>query len=93
MNVKGFILWRLGVIPSHSPYLKFKVGTGFSDHQREHPPAINSIITYKFQELTDDGVPRFPVFVGERIDMDAPKDAVIIRKSGDADEEAGEAEV
>lgn len=37
---------------------KFKVGTGMSDHQREHPPKVGAIITYKFQELTPDGVGR-----------------------------------
>ncbi len=39
------------------------VGTGFSDAQRERPPAIGSLITLKYQELTSAGVPRFPVFV------------------------------
>jgi hypothetical protein len=32
---------------------------------------------YRFFELTPDGIPRFPSFVGERIDMTAPKDAVL----------------
>jgi len=48
---------------------EFKVGTGFSDAQREAPPAIGSIITFRYQELTNDGVPRFPSFVGERVDV------------------------
>eukprot|EP00045_Choanoeca_perplexa_P012521 m.137072 g.137072 ORF g.137072 m.137072 type:complete len:269 (-) comp16040_c0_seq3:377-1183(-) len=56
----------------------FKVGSGMSDHDRDHPPAIGAIVTYRFQELTDDGIPRFPTFVGERVDMTAPKDAVIV---------------
>ena len=41
----------------------FKVGTGFSDAQREDPPAVGAIITVRYQELTRAGVPRFPVFV------------------------------
>jgi ATP-dependent DNA ligase len=52
----------------------FKVGTGLTDRQREKPPAIGSIVTYRFQELTASGVPRFPVFVGVRIDLDEPAD-------------------
>ena len=40
----------------------FKLGTGFTDAQRENPPAIGTIVTYKYQELTKGGVPRFPVF-------------------------------
>jgi DNA ligase-1 len=44
----------------------FKVGTGFTDKQRENPPSIGSKITYKYQELTKAGVPRFPAFVAAR---------------------------
>ena len=36
------------------------VGTGFSDAQREHPPSPGTVITLKYQELTDAGIPRFP---------------------------------
>jgi DNA ligase-1 len=39
------------------------VGTGFSDAMRANPPAIGSTITFRYQELTDAGVPRFPSFV------------------------------
>jgi DNA ligase-1 len=42
---------------------QFSVGTGFSDAQRENPPAIGSTITFRYQELSDRGVPRFPSFV------------------------------
>ena len=48
---------------------QFCVGTGFSDAQRERPPAIGSVITFRYQELTDGGVPRFPSFVRERRDV------------------------
>lgn len=44
----------------------FQVGTGFSDAQREAPPAVGSRVTVRFQELTKAGVPRFPVFVAVR---------------------------
>ncbi|KAG6818130.1 hypothetical protein H0H87_000035 [Tephrocybe sp. NHM501043] len=55
----------------------FNVGTGLSDKQRKSPPKIGAIITYRFQELTRDGVPRFPSYIGEAIDKDEPKDAEI----------------
>ena len=45
---------------------KFKVGTGFTDHDRANPPAINSIITIKFFKYTDKGVPRHAVYKGIR---------------------------
>ena len=48
--------------------VKFKVGSGFSDAQRANPPKIGSIITYKYQNLTEKGLPRFPIFLRVRED-------------------------
>ena len=48
---------------------QFAVGTGFSDRQRERPPAIGATITFRYQELTDGGVPRFPSFVRACVDQ------------------------
>ncbi|KAE8191182.1 hypothetical protein CF336_g4978, partial [Tilletia laevis] len=56
---------------------RFKVGTGFTDSHRNNPPPVGSIITYKFQELSQDGIPRFPVFKGIAADKTKPKDAVV----------------
>jgi DNA ligase-1 len=47
---------------------KFAVGTGFSDREREKPPAIGATVTFRYQELSDTGVPRFPSWVGVRVD-------------------------
>ncbi|KAG2760289.1 hypothetical protein JG687_00006609 [Phytophthora cactorum] len=60
----------------------FKVTSGLSDQQRGKPPAIGSIIVYKCQELTNDGIPRFPVFVGLTVDKTCPKDPVIANAVG-----------
>ena len=43
--------------------IKFKIGSGFSDEIRKNPPKIGTIITYKFQNLTNNNKPRFPVFL------------------------------
>jgi len=51
---------------------RFNVGTGLSDAEREAPPALGAVITFRYQELSDDGVPRFPSYVGERIDVELP---------------------
>eukprot|EP01062_Namystynia_karyoxenos_P029064 TRINITY_DN21909_c0_g1_i1.p1 TRINITY_DN21909_c0_g1~~TRINITY_DN21909_c0_g1_i1.p1 ORF type:complete len:697 (+),score=140.25 TRINITY_DN21909_c0_g1_i1:69-2159(+) len=51
---------------------RFNVGTGFTDAMRRKPPKVGAIITVKYQELTVGGVPRFPVFVGERCDVSWP---------------------
>jgi len=45
---------------------EFSVGTGFSDAQRASPPPVGSVITFRYQELSDAGVPRFPSFVRVR---------------------------
>ncbi|KAL8277259.1 hypothetical protein RQP46_010328 [Phenoliferia psychrophenolica] len=72
---------------------RFSCGSGLTDAQREKPPKIGAIISYRFQEITKDKVPRFPTFVGERIDVKGPKDADVESKGGkkkkndDAEEE------
>jgi DNA ligase-1 len=52
---------------------RFAVGTGLSDAERENPPPVGSTITFRYQELTDGGVPRFPSFVGVRSDVKVDK--------------------
>lgn len=54
---------------------EFKVGSGLTDKDHRRPPKIGSIITYKFQEYTNSGSPRFPTYLGVRIDATEPKDA------------------
>lgn len=62
---------RLGALLVELPNgTRFKVGTGMSDAERKQPPAIGEIITVRYQELTDAGVPRFPSFIGVREDVD-----------------------
>jgi DNA ligase 1 len=64
---------RLGALAVVLPDgTEFAVGTGFSDAQREQPPAIGSTITFRYQELTDRGVPRFPSFVRVHEDAEQP---------------------
>jgi hypothetical protein len=47
----------------------FTVGTGFTDAQRNKPPKIGSVITFRYQELSDAGNPRFPTFQRVREDI------------------------
>lgn len=46
-----------------------------TNKDRRNPPKKGTIITYKFQEYSNSGTPRFPTYVGIRIDMTEPKDA------------------
>jgi len=41
----------------------FFIGSGFSDKDRENPPPLNSLITFRHQGYTDSGIPRFAVFI------------------------------
>jgi len=61
---------------------RFNVGTGFSDSEREDPPAIGAIITFRYQELSDGGVPRFPSYVGVRIDATEPSTLTTEHRAG-----------
>lgn len=83
---KGRHKGRCGALRVEMPDgTRFSVGTGLSDAQRENPPAVDAVITYRYQELTKDGVPRFPSYVGERIDAEfksvAKKKSVTKKKS------------
>src|SRR5439155_14966785 len=55
---------RLGALLVELPDgTRFSVGTGFSDAERKDPPPPGSVITFRYQELSDGGVPRFPSYV------------------------------
>lgn len=47
----------------------FKIGSGFSDKMRKNPPKIGEILTYKYQNLTKTGLPRFPVFLRKKDEL------------------------
>ena len=51
---------------------RFSVGTGFSDAERAAPPPLGAVITFRYQELSEGGVPRFPTYVGVRDDVVMP---------------------
>ncbi|WP_299006745.1 DNA ligase [uncultured Shewanella sp.] len=44
---------------------EFKLGTGFNDAQRMHPPKIGSQVSYEYRGLTHKGIPRFASFIQE----------------------------
>ena len=45
---------------------RFKIGSGFSDAERQNPPAPGTIITFKYYGLTSKGTPRFASFLRVR---------------------------
>ena len=52
--------------------LRFRIGSGFSDAQRAHPPPLGSQVTYRYNGLTANGTPRFARFLRIRYDVPPP---------------------
>jgi DNA ligase 1 len=52
------------------PAQRFKLGTGFTEAQRQDPPAVGTQVTYRFRGLNDSGIPRFASFM--RVHDDQP---------------------
>ncbi len=46
--------------------IRFYVGSGLKDRERERPPPLGSIITFKHQGFTGNGIPRFASFLRVR---------------------------
>lgn len=47
---------------------RLKLGTGFTDAQREDPPPVGTWVTYRYRGTTDKGIPRFASFLRVRED-------------------------
>jgi DNA ligase-1 len=62
---------------------RFSVGTGLSDREREAPPKVGAVVTFRYQELSDGGVPRFPSYVGVRDDVKWPPDNALKGKTAE----------
>ena len=43
-----------------------RLGSGFSDEQRKNPPQPGAVVTYRYRDLTANGVPRFATFLRVR---------------------------
>lgn len=48
---------------------RFKIGSGFSDIERQNPPPIGSVVTYKYFGKTKRGKPKFASFLRIRSDV------------------------
>jgi DNA ligase-1 len=58
---------RLGSLVVELPdKTRFKIGTGFSDVERDNPPPVGCTITFKYYGFFKSGVPRFPSFLRVR---------------------------
>lgn len=50
-----------------------KIGSGLSDQQRVDAPQIGTLVTFQYMGLTRKGLPRFPVFLRVRSDLNPNK--------------------
>lgn len=69
-NGKGKYATKLGSITCENHRGRFRIGSGFKDKDRENPPPIGAMITYKYRGVTNSGKPRFATFWRVRADME-----------------------
>ncbi|MCM2680406.1 DNA ligase [Echinimonas agarilytica] len=58
---------KLGALWIRNQFNQYiKVGSGFSDRERESPPPIGAQVSYKYSGFTSTGLPRFASFLRQR---------------------------
>lgn len=68
---KGKHAGRLGaLLVETSDGIRFRLGSGFTDAERETPPVVGSWVTYRYRGFNDSGIPRFATFLRVREDID-----------------------
>lgn len=61
---KGKYQGKMGALLVETPTgIQFKLGTGFSDAERAHPPPIGCQVTYTYRDVTNTGKPKFASFL------------------------------
>lgn len=61
---KGRLAGRVGALRVRDREgREFLIGTGFSDDERDKPPAIGRVLTYRYRGRTETGLPRFASFL------------------------------
>lgn len=70
---KGKYAGMLGALVVRLPDgRQFRLGSGFTDAQRASPPAVGSLVTFRYNGLTSKGLPRFARFQRVRLDPPPP---------------------
>ena len=61
---KGKLHGLMGALLLEAPANKcFRLGSGFSEADRNDPPKVGSVVTYRYRGHTSNGVPRFASFL------------------------------
>lgn len=62
---------RLGaLLVKNDEGVEFRIGSGLSDVDREHPPAIGTVITFQYYGHYPSGIPKFPSYLRIRADLE-----------------------
>lgn len=70
---KGKYRGMLGALIVEQDGMRFRLGSGLSDAQRADPPPIGTWVTYRFNGLTANGLPRFARFLRVRHELPPPE--------------------
>ena len=61
---RGKYAGLLGALEVRTPEgRRFLLGSGLSDAQRRTPPVVGSVVTYRYHDMTNTGLPRFASFM------------------------------
>ncbi|OHC62812.1 MAG: DNA ligase [Rhodocyclales bacterium GWA2_65_19] len=64
---KGKYVGMLGALQMEMPDgRRFSLGSGLTNTLRRSPPPVGTLITYRYRELTKNGIPRFPRYLRVR---------------------------
>ena len=64
---KGKYAGMLGALQMEMPDgRRFSLGSGLTDAVRRSPPGVGTLLTYRYRELTPNGMPRFPRYLRVR---------------------------
>ena len=64
---KGRHAGRMGALLLEMPNgQRFALGTGFTDAQRDAPPPVGAVVTYRYRDRTATGLPKFASFMRVR---------------------------
>ena len=65
---KGRNAGRLGALGCKNRHGEFRIGSGFKDQDRDNPPPVGSLVTYRYRGFTQKGTPRFATYLRVRTD-------------------------
>ena len=60
---KGKHTGKMGAVLCENQYGQFRIGTGFTEQDRQNPPPVGAVITYRYRGLTNKGKPKFASYL------------------------------